>query len=441
MQPAEIECLAQEMLLSDEEDMGDPMGPHDPFDNAELPSGYTYFGQLVAHDITDFKQVGKHLRNRRTSFLMLDTIYGDGVARDPCDPTKLAIGGRADHHRRPNSEYCVDDVRIPDFDLPRSKAGRADIADQSNDSHFLISQMQLALHLAHNRIADAAPSNETDRTYEYARRELTHHFQWVLLHDYLPRVVDSAGLMELEKGIASLLAGTGYSSWLDGVHPKIPAEFAFAVFRFGHSQVRGQYALNAVVSNVRLFKRIPRAPARKHLEGERNMPPNWQLDWRLFFDEGYRGQEPLPSGLQVQASRRIDDRIAHALGRMSSGERGKFSLPEVTLDVGNRMQLPTGQELCEHLGVKPVPELAGEETPLWLYILLEAKLTQGGARLGRLASRVVVETVLGLLAHEKRSYLHRSPQFVPTLGRGGKCTIHDLLAYGWPDPVTQLRCR
>jgi hypothetical protein len=80
-----------------------------------------------------------------------------------------------------------------------------------------------------------------------------------------------------------------------------------------------------------------------------------------------------------------------------------------------------------------------ECTPLWYYVLKEADVREGGLRLGDLGSRIVAETVIGVLVTNPESYLFGSRNWEPwesTPGVGGPLmlpdgrmiqTIHDLL--------------
>ena len=54
-------------------------------------------------------------------------------------------------------------------------------------------------------------------------------------------------------------------------------------------------------------------------------------------------------------------------------------------------------------------EMLRGKTPLWYYILKEAELT-GGKRLGRVGSRIVAETLVGLINHSTQSIL-REPDW------------------------------
>ena len=55
-------------------------------------------------------------------------------------------------------------------------------------------------------------------------------------------------------------------------------------------------------------------------------------------------------------------------------------------------------------------------TPLWYYILAEAKIAAGGLSLGPVGGRIVTETLIGLLRADPASYLNLYPRFQPFLG-------------------------
>jgi hypothetical protein len=59
------------------------------------------------------------------------------------------------------------------------------------------------------------------------------------------------------------------------------------------------------------------------------------------------------------------------------------------------------------------------KTPLWYYILKEAELN-GGSRLGRVGSRIVAETLVGVIKNSRYSILNEHNQFIwyPSYGRG-----------------------
>jgi hypothetical protein len=89
--------------------------------------------------------------------------------------------------------------------------------------------------------------------------------------------------------------------------------------------------------------------------------------------------------------------------------------------------LPAGQAIAAAMGQDPLTsaDLAdigaihapfAASTPLWYYILAEAKIAADGLTLGPVGGRIVTETLIGLLRADPASYLSRSPRFRPFLG-------------------------
>jgi hypothetical protein len=58
----------------------------------------------------------------------------------------------------------------------------------------------------------------------------------------------------------------------------------------------------------------------------------------------------------------------------------------------------------------------GRSTPLWYYVLAEAKATTDGLTLGPVGGRIITETLIGLLRLDPNSYLSADPGFTPFLG-------------------------
>ena len=57
------------------------------------------------------------------------------------------------------------------------------------------------------------------------------------------------------------------------------------------------------------------------------------------------------------------------------------------------------------------------KTPLWFYILQEAKQKAGGDRLGPLGARLVAETIIGLMVVDSSSFLNVTGGWTPAAGR------------------------
>ena len=93
------------------------------------------------------------------------------------------------------------------------------------------------------------------------------HYQWILLHDYLP------GLIGPE--LTTELSNEAPRFYTLGGEPYIPFEFADAAFRYGHSQIRHRYAINATMTGLAMFP---------DLMGFGAVPPERAVDWSLLFD-------------------------------------------------------------------------------------------------------------------------------------------------------------
>jgi hypothetical protein len=378
--------------------------------DATVEAGWPFFGQFVAHDLTaDRSPLGAGievaaLRNMRSPRANLESLYGDGPVGAPYlyrrdDPAKLLENGD---------------------DLPRNQEGIALIGDPRNDSHVVVSQMHVAFIRAHNRLVDrlrrdgAGEANLLDT----ARRQLVWHYQWVILNEYLPGLVGP----DLVRDV--LVRGPRF--YAPG-QPGIPVEFAHAVFRYGHSQIRQRYHLRPGQDAAALFPDL----AGMGPVGDRT------VDWSAFFD--------VPGCPTAQRAKVIDGALASTLLELpraitGAEEHAAFhSLAVRDLVRGSGTRLPSGEAVARRMGVRPLS--AGElglrargwvaETPLWLYVLREAAVRQAGDRLGEVGGRIVAEVLVGILMGDPKSYLRLAPAWAPTLPRRvASFRLTDLLAPG-----------
>jgi hypothetical protein len=256
---------------------------------------------------------------------------------------------------------------------------------------------------------------------------VTWHYQWVVLHDFVARILDPAVLADV------LLNGRQF--YLPPGEAFIPLEFSVAAYRLGHSMVRDLYDYNRVFPNATLdllftFTGLSGSTA--------PIPTNWVIDWRRFVD--------VDPTVTPNAALKLDANITSALANLPGTPPGiPGSLATRNLFRGVKMGLPSGQQVAAKLGVTPLTpaELsAGEQgnvvsgpgfdvhSPLWWYILKEAELTQSGERLGAVGSRLVAEVFVGLLDLDPTSFRSQQPDFQPTLGPvPGQFTLADLLAF------------
>jgi len=400
--------------------------------NPKLSAGFTFLGQFIDHDITfDSTPVPEQLADPyatvsfRTPRYDLDSLYGKGPRvepqfYDPNDPDKFLIKVNANG---------VEDV-------PRTSDGRAIIPDPRNDQHLIIVQLHLAFMKFHNALVDqvrargAAPAT----VFEAARQLARWHYQWIVIHDYLPRIIGQPLVDQIYQerlGRPPTITLTYYQPSNTAGKPFLPVEFAAAAFRFGHSMARPRYTISANVSRVALFEAVP---SDNNLNGSRPIPARLKIEWSKFFEI---------DGTQRPA-RRIDTKLADPLFFLPTVILPEPENPQTLLAVrnllrGKRLGLPSGQQVARAMGLTPLSneELGlapgwNGEAPLWFYTLKEAELQQGGRQLGAVAGRIIGEVLVGLLLRDRTSYLSMGPYFRPTPPialEDGRFTMADLLMF------------
>lgn len=380
--------------------MADPALAAD--DNSGIPAGYTYLGQFITHDMT-FDQTPLSLQesdpHATTNFdsanTDLEVVYASRAA-DPAmwDGDRLRIDA-------PNG--------FPD--LPRDSGGRALIGDFRNDENLLISQLHLAFVQLHNAFVAAGHSRA--RATELTR----WHYQWLIVFDFLPRIV---GQENVDRYLRRTNSGTytvmrRFFAPRDPAKPMMPIEFSAGAFRYGHSQVRSSYSMNAS-TGAPIFGNPD-----IDLHGFRPVPAQLRIDWSRFFQ--------LPGGpAPVNLSRRIDSKIAVPLFDLPESIIPRVgdiftSLAERNLLRGAMLGVAAGQDIAKFMRLKPLTngDLGltdpgwGGKAPLWFYALKEAELQQGGRRLGDLGGRIVAEVLLTLMHSDRSSFFHVK-NFAPVVG-------------------------
>jgi hypothetical protein len=408
--------------------MADPSGPEG--DNPDIPSGYTYLGQFVDHDMT-FDPVSSldrvndpdALTSFRTPRFDLDSIYGRGPADSPYlydqeDPASLLIGRNTGAGLEP-------------VDLPRNQQGRALIGDPRNDVHFVVSQLHLAFLRFHNAVVDHLRfESEPAQLFADARRVVTWHYQWIVIHDFLSRLVgpDLLGqVLTTSKRTGQARATLSFFAWRS--QPFLPVEFTAAAYRFGHSMVRPEYRINDTLPVLPILTDIRVANPLQHLGGFRFLPKGWTVQWKHFF--------PLGAGTP-QLSRRLDTRLAEPLRKLPPAiDDDRRSLGLLNMLRGRSLQLPSGQAVAAAMGTAVPDDQLGlvGVTPLWFYLLREAEVLADGRRLGPTGGRIVAEVLVGLLKGDASSFLRQEPAWRPQLPAAseGTFTMVDLLRFAHVD--------
>jgi hypothetical protein len=271
-------------------------------------------------------------------------------------------------------------------------------------------------------------------TFAQARRQCRWHYQWLIVNDYLPRIVGQDVVNSLIKrdGTGPItFAGTFYKPE-DTERPYMPIEYSGAAYRFGHSMIRAEYEVQDG-HTVPIFG----ADGFEDLRGNRQIPANLWIDWNYFFD--IPGLEP-PDDRNM--ARRIDTQISLPLYTLPSTvvartDKAIIALAERNLLRGKRLGLPCGQDVATAMGVTPLTNTQlgltqpgwGGKAPLWYYVLKEAEIVNGGRKLGPVGGRIVAEVILQLLALDPESYFNLKPgfQWKQKLGVGDLILLADAL--------------
>lgn len=469
--PAKLDALGAAMTEED----GDP-SDH----NSRIPPVFTYFGQFVDHDITantdresDLSQIDgaisavprakveEGLSNLRDGSLRLDSIYGDTIGqgdfakklahlmRHPQHNAKMRLAfpeqtagpplpkdKAADLFRLGflvrRGDVTKTELEDLDIELKKSflgddgkpKAEVAIIGDARNDENLLVAQLHMSLLRFHNKLVDVVGD------FEEARKLVRWHYQWLILHEYLPAICDPAVVADVLARKAPLYADFfAKHATFGSARMPLPLEFSVAAFRFGHSMVRVSYDHNRFFGEAveGSDQKLTEAPFELLFaftgNGKMNgqgpqLPHNWVIEWERFIK--------IDPSRPKRAARRIDTRLAPPLSDLNNEPSGVFKhLAQRNLRRGYRLSLPTAQGCVSALtATYDIPGLTEDElksgtsgkaleanglltaTPLWFYVLKEAEVRADGQHLGPLGSVLVADTLAGLVIQDPKSCWH-----------------------------------
>jgi len=411
--------------------------------NPTQTAGTTFVGQFLAHDVTfdigsklDVPSDAALATNGRTPQIDLESLYGAG----PMLSSHLYTTDRA--------KFKVESGGLFE-DVPRGTDMSAIIADPRNDENVVLSGMQVAFLKFHNNIVDHLRRKKRPRPedFEVARRLATRHYQWMLVHEYLPQILGQALVDDI------LVNGRRFYRPKGGT--TIPVEFQGAAFRFGHSQVRPSYRANMAgnADGSPLFGFVFDPDNNQGSDDPDDFVGGFRgarrfIGWQTFFDFG--------DG-EVKPNKRIDTKLSTPLFNLPPSTIAARNLPVVlpqrTLLRHVTWSIPSGQDIAyamhePMLGAADFPELAGyglgleSRTPLFYYVLKEAEVMQDGLRLGPVGGRIVAEVLLGLMKMDDSSYLNARPRWRPSLPtRTGAVTgdfnMADILTFAGVDPTSR----
>jgi hypothetical protein len=427
-----------------------------PTRRMQLPAAYTYFGQFMNHDLSapasftgpsrrrsagviigsgeppdlslrrrprSIRAILARMRNEQQNSLMLDSLYADGPrSADPevralydADGVRFRLAKAITLSKQDLAVATVAPARVMHrhnaYDIPRdAERNIALIADRRNDENLILSQLHLALMLLHNKAAALLKPTirNAEKRFAAARQLLTQHYHWCILNDFLPSLLSAGAVAHALSTPPRPTAG------------EVPVEFTTAAFRFGHSMVSQLYDFNdnfgeggrvsgaAKLNELFAFTSHGRMGPFAHAATQ--LPDHWVADWNRLTQL---------SGSPRGGADRIDMSLAaDMLNHMPhAGNLLHASIFFRNVMRGFFRRISFGQDYARACGLKPLsvsqvlsampgkaaPAAAaaglGKNTPAWLYFMCEADVLEGGEKLGPTASRIIAETIVGLIRH------------------------------------------
>ncbi len=395
---------------------------------SEVPAGMTFLGQFIDHDITldVTSELGRSTRhqlisNVRTPTLDLDCVFGAGPEATPHLYSKLHDG------------YLLMGNAVNPLDLARNCDGVALIGDPRNDENAIVSQLQgvwirfynILLHkLSKSGKVYKALKHLHEDPKQLAKLLTRWHYQWIVLHEFLPSLVDP----DVCNRVYWLLKRHRFPTPFSDKTAPIPVEFSVAAYRFGHGTVQNKYQMSKDVK-VGLFQQD---------DGELGLPAfgpkgkEFNIDWRYFFDI-YRAkvepQSARPVGTSIAAE--VFD-LPFVNNDMVMGD-GELVIPAAEAkSLAHRniyrdrfgFELASGQMAASAMGFTPLDrdqatkDAGLHKIPLWYYCLQEAAET-GHGKLSDVGGTIVATVIMRLLKNDPGSIWHHHG-FAPCFGNHNK---------------------
>jgi len=322
-----------------------PVEPNDDNPN-NVPSFFTYFGQFLDHDMTldtlplptTFVDPNT-IQNFRDPRLNLDSVYGGGPEANPelyeADGKHFKVNGRD----LPRDPSCV----VSSLPVSTVTPCPAIIAEGRNDENQVIAQIHVAFLRAHNRLIDQGYK------FEEARQLMKWRHQWIVVHEFLPEVLDPNVYADVFLPNGSIR--TRYYDPNNANKADMPVEFSVAAYRFGHSQVRRAYNITQGGPRVQVFNNTA-----GDLHGGRQIAADHVIFWPNFLTvDGQPGTgQPGTTQPVANISRKIDTLLSSGLFALpipGAAPEGSAILAKRNIQRARGYGLPSGQVVAEQLGI------------------------------------------------------------------------------------------
>ena len=270
-------------------------------------------------------------------------------------------------------------------DVPREANGTAIIADPRNDQTLILTQLHVAFMKFHNRLVDEIRKQPLQPAwvFAYAQRVARWHFQWMVIHDFLPRIVGTVTANAVYKevaGKAPVISINYYKPTNKANKAFIPVEVSVAAYRLGHSMARPRYTVRDIVdevgadlkdnagkdvdvSKVKLAcSRALRCQRSNALNGGRPYTAQAEGSMEEVFRDhenagATRSRKDRQTAPEPKVTRRIDGNLSSPLINMPASAiadhvKSPTNLAIRNLMRGQRFRLPSGQAVARAMGLK-----------------------------------------------------------------------------------------
>lgn len=356
--------------------------------NCSIPAGYTFLAEFLFNDIT---------------FNMKD-----------CKETKINLGsiyGKDEQYFFSSDKFLINKYH----DLNRNKKGIPIIPDERNGKSYFLSQIHLLFQLFHNKLIKKYKNSKSD-VYSFVRMEVIRYYQWIILNDYLPKIVDN-DILETIK--------CNDNKFIDYSKTKtLSSEFLKGIMKYTLFSIKKTYkiAKDLIIDSSEIYK---------YINGKL---PKYIIDWNLFFD--LNGQN------KPQPSKSLDIFITDSLKPKNNIK------PEVLnyLSESQEANNCSGQNISEHMKIKPIPDEIIKQfdinkdlerygvlnhSPILLYSLLESKIYMKGERFTGVGGIILAETIFGLLKNDKDSILNND--WKPSINTSNSFSMSDMIKFIYSD--------
>lgn len=426
------------------------------WENPNIPSGYTYLAQMVAHDLVqtsvnspNFSNDHDAFKNNRTPVLDLDTLYGSHprAARHA-----YAVANRGDRLRTrlrigemKASGGTAQSEAPPLRDIGRMPAPHGNgiatnglsepcLADSRNDNNSNLSQLLTVFVHLHNGVIDCIerlqPQVESmsfiewqERSFTDARQIVERIYRSVVRNDLMKRLINPNIYKHYDCEKPQFINNPA--------ERQMTLEFSQAVFRFGHAMIRPSYHMAnnkhepRTINEILLFTSANR-PWQMPLD------ESWIIDWSEYFDLGFRKPRNLSCRIGPNYSGNlVPGKLNRLLGsgdNLALGHRdllrgatvgiwsvnalidalmekhgALFKKSKLSLDAEHRSSeltkwlVENTEILSNNKAHKAAIKAFSEDPPLAFYVLFESAQECNGEHLGTLGSIIVADTVFNAL--------------------------------------------